>query len=256
MTDQKQNRTLAKVIAYMLGKAPEEFGLIPDRDGFVKIKELLQALHDEDGWRYVRPATLNELAITLPDVPFEIIDNRIRSRQKTRLPDAVTTQVLPRCLYTCIRQRAYAHVLQEGIAPTTSDRVVLCSDKEMAEKIGNRRSPDPVTLTIHTDKAEDQGIQFDPVGEGLYLADYIPAGCFSGPALPREKEKKQTKTRSVKPDDRPADGTHNRAGTFLISPPPAVSQESSRTGKKNKETDWKRERKRRSRGGHQQWPDD
>jgi hypothetical protein len=96
---------------------------------------------------------------------------------------------------------------------------------------------------------------FHPSGEGLYLADYIPAGCFSGPVL-REKERKPAKTRPPEPDAVPVEGTRNRAGTFLINPPADTGRENIRSGKARKETDWKRERKRRSRGGHQHWPDD
>jgi putative RNA 2'-phosphotransferase len=255
MADQKQNRRLAKIIGYMLGTAPEEFGLIPDGEGFVKTKELLQALHEEEGWGHVRQATLNELVMTLPDVPFEMDGNRIRS-SRGKNADETTAVPPPRCLYTCVRERAYAHVLQKGITPTTHRQVVLCADREMAERIGGRRSPDPVILTVNTDMAEDQGVVFYSSGEGLFLADFIPAGCFTGPALPREKEKKQTRNRPAEPKAMPTEGIGNRAGTFLINPLPPAGFENSRTGKKNKETDWKRERKRRSRGGHHQWPDD
>ncbi len=254
MADQKQNKRLSKVIAYMLGKAPGEFGLIPDENGFVKTKDLLQALHDEDGWRHVRTATLNELAITLPEVPFEISGNDIRSRQWQELPQPVFCQAPPKCLFTYVRQKAYPHVRQKGISPSSHSRVILFADPELAEKIGRRKTENPVTLTVHTEKAEAQGAVFYQVGENLFLADYIPADGFTGPALPKEREKKQTPKRANPPADQPLEGTQNRAGTFL-PPRPEPGSSNSPGKKKKKDADWKRERKKMNRKGRKQWPD-
>ena len=44
----------SKFLVYILGRKPDEFGLVPDKDGFVKIKELLKAINEEDGWRHIR----------------------------------------------------------------------------------------------------------------------------------------------------------------------------------------------------------
>ena len=249
MADQKENKRLSKIIAYMLGKAPGEFGLVPDEEGFVKIKDLLQALHDEDGWRHVRVATLNELAITLADVPFEIRENGIRSRQWESLPRPVITRTPPRCLYAWVRQKAYPHVLRKGISPSSHSRVILYADRETAEKIGRRKCGDPVTVTVHTEKTGDQGIGFYRVGEKLFLSDYIPADCFTGPPLPREKEKKTTPKKPAPPDNQPVEGTQVQAGTFFITPPPANGAPHEKSKKRKKDPDWKRERKKMNRRG-------
>jgi len=225
----------------MLAKAPDEFGLIPDEDGFVKIKELLQTLHEEDGWRHVRQATLNELTMTLPDVSFEIVDNRIRSLQRISLiPDVAAT--VPILLYTSIRQRAYVHVLQKGVSPSSHNQVVLSADKELAEKIGKRKTADPVTLTVNTEQAEQQGVVFYQSGDKLFLADYIPEGCFRGPALP--KEKKQAKKPATEPPPTPVEGIQNLAGSFF--PDPLSKNDKTRARKRNKKKDpaWKRERRK------------
>ncbi len=256
MADQKQDKKLSKIIAYMLGVAPEEFGLMPDEDGFVKIKELLQALHEEEGWRHVRQATLHELTMTLPEVSFEIRDNRIRSRERSESAYPVVSQTTPRQLFTCVRQRAYPHVLQKGIFPTSHDRILLSSDRELAEKIGARRDPEAITLTVHTEEAENENVVFYRSGEKMYLADYIPVGCFTGPALPRDKEKKPPgKGLKKEPAGLPAEGRHNQAGTFFIHPLQTADKADNRNGEKRKKMQWKRERKRMNRQGRKQWPD-
>jgi hypothetical protein len=38
---------LAKMLFYMLGRHPEEFCLLPDENGYVKIKDLMKALGEE-----------------------------------------------------------------------------------------------------------------------------------------------------------------------------------------------------------------
>lgn len=255
MADRKQNKKLAKIIAYMLGKAPGEFGLIPDGRGFVKIKALLQAMHDEDGLRHVRAATLNELALTLPDAGFEIKGNDIRSRQWDQLPQPVIAPAPPTFLYTCVRRKAYPHTLRKGVSPTAHSHVVLYPDRETAEKIGRRRSADPVVLTVHTEKAENYGIIFYQIGEALFLADDIPAGCFTGPALSREKEKKPAVKKPEPTAVPPAEGTRNRAGSFTITAPTTSANPGGTDKKKKRDSDWKRERKKMNRRGRRQWPD-
>ena len=81
MGRKQSTKQLAKFIGYMLGRQPDEFGLVLEHDGYVKIKELLKTLSEEEGWRYVRRSDLNEILLTLPDPPFEIHDDTIVQRQ-------------------------------------------------------------------------------------------------------------------------------------------------------------------------------
>ena len=55
----------ARFLKYILGLRPDEFGLVPDRDGYVKIKDLLKAVHEEAGWRSFRQANINEMMLSL-----------------------------------------------------------------------------------------------------------------------------------------------------------------------------------------------
>jgi len=41
------------MLTYILAYRPDEFGLVPSEEGFVRYKDLLKALHEEDGWRTV-----------------------------------------------------------------------------------------------------------------------------------------------------------------------------------------------------------
>ena len=180
-------QNLAKMLAYVLGRRPDEFGLIPDAEGFVRIKDLLKALHEEEGWGYVSLSNLNEVLLSVPGAPFEIRQNDIRSVDRNTPDLRVSARELPKLLYACIRRRAYPHVHAEGIHPSSHPRVVLVADRVLAERLGRRIDPDPVILTVNVRCACEAGVVFDPSGEGLFLADHIPPDCFSGPAVPREK---------------------------------------------------------------------
>ncbi|MDY6904261.1 MAG: hypothetical protein SWH61_06220 [Thermodesulfobacteriota bacterium] len=243
MSTSKANKKLAKFIGTMLGRAPWEFGLVPDESGYVKIREFLKALNEEPVWRHVREAMLNEVLMTVPGAPFEISGGYIRATDRERLTEPVACSHPPALLYVCVRGKAYPHALEKGIAPSFADDVVLADDREMAEKIGRRRDAAPVTLTVQTATATADGVVFRQAGEGLFLADFVPPGCFTGPALPRERYERKS-VPAEKPQKQPPKGTQNRAGTFT----PALESSTGRADKKKtgkkKDPDWKKDRKR------------
>ncbi|MBW2409515.1 MAG: RNA 2'-phosphotransferase, partial [Deltaproteobacteria bacterium] len=214
MTKQRSAKQLAKFLDYILSRRPDEFGLVADTSGFFKIKDLIKALNEEAGYRYVRRSHLDEILITLPDPSFEIADKLIRSKVRDRLPQRSVALDTPKLLYTCVRQKAYPHVSNKGIRPTGFSHIVLSSDIDMAERIGKRFDREPVVLHVNVQQSEIQGVVFMQTGDALFLADYIPEGCFSGPALskvlPKEKPvPKQTKETKASPEP-------STAGTFFI----------------------------------------
>lgn len=188
MAKRRSPEKLAKILSYILERNPAEFGLVPDPDGFVKIKEFFKALSEEDGLKYVRRANINEILITLPNPPVEISGSRIRGKHPYKLPELIPTSNLPKILYTCVRRKAYPVVLDKGIFPMGFSHVILSSVPEMAERIGKRKDSMPVLLVVQTQKSLDNGIIFYEAGGPLYLAESIPPGCFAGPALPKQKE--------------------------------------------------------------------
>jgi putative RNA 2'-phosphotransferase len=188
MAKRRSLEQLAKFISYILGRNPAEFGLVPDPDGFVKIKEFLKAVSEEDGLKHVRRSNINEILITLPNPPVEIRGNHIRAKHRHAMPTNILAQNLPKLLYTCVRRKAYPSVLENGIRPMGFSHVILSSEPEMAKRIGRRRDPSPLRLVVQTEKSLDKGITFYEAGETLYLAESIQPGCFTGPPLPKQKE--------------------------------------------------------------------
>jgi putative RNA 2'-phosphotransferase len=188
MAQQRSLKQLSKLISYVLGRNPAEFGLVPDPDGFVKLKEFLKAVSEEDGLRYVRRSNINEILTTLPDPPIEIKDNYIRAKHRDKLSGLSPAQSLPKLLYTCVRRKAYPTVLEKGIFPMGFSHIILSSEPEMAKRMGKRKDPEPVLLSVQTRISMNRGIVFYEAGDPLFLTESIYPGCFTGPPPPKQKE--------------------------------------------------------------------
>jgi putative RNA 2'-phosphotransferase len=232
MNKTKSTQILAKFIAYILERRPDEFGLVTDSEGYIKIKELLKALNEEKGFRHVRRSHLNEILYSIANPPFEIVENRIRAKNRAHLPRPDVARDLPKLLYTYIRRKAHPFVTDKGIYPTGYQQVVLSGKRALAERMGRRSDPEPVILTVHVKKSLDNGVRFYQAGGLLFLAASIPPDCFSGPPLPKEKPEKlkQAQPNSAKQLE--------AAGSFLI--------DLDNTGGKSKKRgrDWKGKKKR------------
>ncbi len=238
MGQKKSVKQVAKMLAYTLGRRPDEFGLVPDAEGFVKIKTLLKALKEEPGWGFLRRSYLDEILAVFPEPVIEIRDDRIRAVERANLAEAAPAADAPPVLFTCIRQRAYPHALEKGVRAADTEPVLLSASKEMAIRIGKRLDPDPVLLTVSTPEARKRGSLFFKAGGTLYSTREIPAGAFTGPPLPKEKPGAPAKPKKA-PDSRKS------AGSFILDL--AVKKEAPKSrgkSKKEKAPSWKRDRKR------------
>ncbi|MCJ7772758.1 MAG: RNA 2'-phosphotransferase, partial [Desulfobacterales bacterium] len=153
MGTKRAPKDLAKFLSYVLGRRPDEFGLVADSDGFVNIKELLKAVNEEEGWRYVRRGHLDEVIMSIADAPIEIKNESIRAKHQDGMSKQTPAQNIPNTVFTCVKRKAYPAALEKGILPGGFSMVILSSDKKMAEKIGKRRDHEPVMLTINTQRS-------------------------------------------------------------------------------------------------------
>lgn len=249
MRASQTTRKLAKLLAYILGHRPHEFGLVPDPDGFVKLKDLLKVLNAEDGLTYVRRRHLDEIVITLPTPPVEIQGSRIRAVRRENLPHRLTAHDLPRLLYTCVRRKAYPAILHKGLLIFANHPLTLSTDRELAEKIGRRMDSQPVLLTVHVRKALDLGIRFEQAGGTLFVAEALPASCLTGPPLPKQKPE-------APPSRVPEPVAEKTPGSYLADLSRPRTIQPAGPGKGKKDISWKKDRRRKRRQGRQKWPDE
>jgi len=227
-------KQLAKLLEYILGRRPDEFGLVPDSDGFVPLKELLQSVGEEEGWSYVRLADIREVLMIDPK-RFETAPEGIRMNPGRALPHSLKPQpaVPPEILYYGARQKAYPHILNRGLSPTRHPLVVLATTEQLALRIGRRRDPKPFLVKIHAARAHQDGIAFLRLGELLYLVESLAATYLEGPPIPSEKPA---------PRKTPQKETYRPAGAFEIdlqSIPRRIRQE-----KERRVQAWKKEARR------------
>lgn len=246
MNQQKSPQLLSKLLAYILERKPDEFGLVLSEDGFVKIKELLKAINEEPDYRWVRRSNIDDIPYILPNPPVEIRDTLIRAKNRDQLPKRFPAEHLPKLLFTCIRNRAYPHTINEGISPGATPYVVLSSNPEMAKRIGKRIDPFPVLLTVQVSESVARGVIFLHAGDTLFLSDRVPADCFSGPPLPKEKPEPapkpiKKKIRDIEP------------GSFFMDPESKISGKDRSKRKKDREISRKRDRDRKRKNREREW---
>lgn len=188
---------LTRLLSYILGHRPDEFGLAPEPEGFISYKELLWAVHEESGWGYVKEADIREVLMGEGRTLFDYDESRIRAVDRRWVIETAFGENLPKILYTAVRKRAHGHAMEKGLV---SERyLVLSPDPEFALKIGRRKDPEAVALEILTSMALERGGSFLFLGD-VYLSKEIPAGCITGPpvreeAAPGRKIEKEEKER-------------------------------------------------------------
>jgi putative RNA 2'-phosphotransferase len=240
-----ERESLERFLKYVLGHRPDEFGLFTDDEGYVPLKELLQALHEEEGWRGVREGRIREL-LNSPDFSgLEMRGNDIRvSLAESQLNfDPPMDVIPPKLLYHAARRKAYPAILEHGLRPGARPFIPLSPDKDMAMRIGRRRDRDPVLLTILAERAHDRRIVFYRPQEHVYLVESLPPDLFTGPPLPKEKEVPEKKKK--KPVESPTMPT--TPGSFFLdadrlTQDPDLNKKEKR--KRSDVPDWKRAARR------------
>jgi len=239
---QMKTHNLAQFMLYVLGHRPDEFGLLPDEEGFVPYKELLWALHEEPGWGYVRKGHINEVLLS-PDGPlFQAREDTIRALDRRWHFDLENpAQSLPTTLFVSVRRRAHRNVMEKGLASAQERNIVLSPDRDIAMRIGRRRDQKPVLLEISTRSVSTAGIALKPFGD-LFIANQVPAEAMTGPPVPKKDMEATQKKEKAIPDKRP----DFEPGTFVLDmnrdPDP------SRHPKGKKRKGWKEAARKMRRG--------
>lgn len=228
--------SLGRLLGYMLGHRPDEFGLVPDSEGFVTYKDLVQAIHEEDEWRYVRRSHINEVMLSGDRSHLQSVDERIRSvERRWELDLHNPSRALPKLLFTTVRRTAHPVVMEKGLKGAAGKYLVLSPVKDMALRIGLRRDQAPVVLEVLADAARDQGVLFFSFGD-LFLSPEIPVRFIAGPPVPKEALERGKE--KGKPAEKTAKGPSFRTpGTFILDP--SRDPDPFRRAKGKKQKGWK-----------------
>jgi len=242
---QIQTESLSRFLVYVLGHRPDEFGLVPDEEGFVAYKELLQAVHEEEAWRYVRRSHINEILLGEGRTLFQSETERIRSiDRRWELDLHHPASCLPKILFAPIRQKAHPVVMEKGLKGYGDRVLILSPSSDMALRIGRRRDQKPVVLEILAETAGEKRVLFYSFGD-LFLSPEIPARFIAGPPVPKEVLER-VKEKGASPEKAPMARPVPTPGTFILDPSRDPDPYRKAKGKKRK--GWKEAARKMRRG--------
>ncbi len=201
----RQLEDLAKVLTYVLCHRPDEFGLVLDPKGFVSVKQLLQVLSAERGFSHARRHHLEQLAGLLHPPRCALAGDKIRGLVPGPAELRRPGESPPSLLFIAISPKAHERVFEAGLKAPLGQELLLAKTKELALKLGRRRSPDPILVTVQAEKAARAGVALVAYGEDLYLAQETPRP-FLQLAPPPVKQPEKPKPEKA-PPPRPMPGT-------------------------------------------------
>ncbi|MHB8067998.1 MAG: RNA 2'-phosphotransferase [Desulfobaccales bacterium] len=226
----RELETLSRMLAYLLGRRPDEFGLVLEAGGWVQVKNLLQALHEEPGFARVRREDLERLAALISPPPVEISGEKVRSLTPPAPELRRDPAALPSLLYLAIPAKIHAPVWEEGLKPPGGRELVLARQPEMALRLGQRRDNHPVMVNVAA-QAAARGVVLQAYGEELFLtAAAIPREFLQLPPPPKEAAPPKP---AAKGKARPA------PGELLFDLPQMLAGKPGK-GKKRDEATWKK----------------
>ncbi len=169
---------LSKEVSYALRHAPWEYELELNREGFVPIGQLINAINESGN--YSRPITVEDLEhiIEISDKKrHEIQGDKIRALYGHSIPMHISKDLLvpPDILYHGTTHKTLDSILRAGLKPMGRQYVHLSIDTDTAVQVGKRRDIVPVILVIDAHKAHTDGISFYKGNDKVILADYVSA---------------------------------------------------------------------------------
>ncbi|AEB09017.1 RNA 2'-phosphotransferase [Desulfobacca acetoxidans] len=184
---QQRQESLARLLRYILCHHPDEFGLVLDKSGRLAVKELLRALGQEEGWRFVRRSHLEEVVNLINPGDFELDQTYIRALHPQ--PAELRSQEAawpPPLLYRAITANSHHAVAERGLQPPSGGELVLADNQELAKRLGQRRDPQAIMVIVQAQAAAKRGVNFFSYGPKLYLSDAIAPEYLQLPPTPKK----------------------------------------------------------------------
>jgi len=210
---------LSRTMAGVLRHFPERFDLKMDEQGFVDLREFVNALQRKQRrYHWVRPHHIIAIIETDNKGRYEYRDGKIRATYahsfevKLDLPAGGT----PDNLYYPTTQEEVDIVLETGLKPSDRKMVHLSKGVGDAVNAGRVRTPTPVILEVDARAASADGIVIQKAGRTVYLTTEIPPKYlkkievdlseFPPEKPPAEEEPKEKAEGSEEPEDQEDEG--------------------------------------------------
>lgn len=168
---------LSKEVSYALRHAPWEYELEMDKDGWVSMEQLLDALHKNEKWIKVTEKDLITMIDLSEKKRHEIFHGKIKAYYGHSIPMRICKEekAPPEILYHGTARESLNSIKEKGLLPQSRQYVHLSQDIKTAYSVGMRRDIKPCVLKVFAMQAWNDGIKFYYGNEKVWLADEVPS---------------------------------------------------------------------------------
>jgi len=178
------DEVLFKFLKYMLAHHPEEFGLVPNNNGFFKIKEIFQVLIFTKKFKKVRLETLKQAFSYYYRDFFEFLEDfgLVRAREvffSPPTPENIRQIYNFTKLWTFVKPKAWLRISIDGIWKPRQSMIPLFTSQELAQNWAKVKG----ALVIEVDPRKlDSKIVFN-FQDSIFLVPEIPFSAMRGPKI-------------------------------------------------------------------------
>lgn len=173
---------LGRRMAGILRHFPEKFDLDMDLNGWVDIREMVEALRNRDRrFHWLRPHHIRAISETCEKGRYDVRGDNVRATYahtveiELDLPTDDTPDVL---FYPCASEEL-EHILEHGIKPGDRKHVHLSATVTNAASAGHVHHHRPVILEIDCIRMEADGETIYHAGTTVYLTEEIDSTYLS-----------------------------------------------------------------------------
>lgn len=174
----QNNVKLSKTISYILRHKPEEAGLTPDDQGWVKMEDLVHGLNTNfpQYKKTITPEVVYSIVAADNKQRYSVQGNKIRAAQghSYQVDLGLKPSIPPKFLYHGTTVTTEPIIRNTGLKPMSRQQVHLSENYDTATQVGSRHGKVKV-LSINAEKAHSQGIKFYKADNGVWLTDFLPA---------------------------------------------------------------------------------
>lgn len=189
--NEQELEQIGRTMAGVLRHFPEKFGLEMDDQGFINLREFVNALKNQSKrYHWLRPHHIIAIIETDPKGRYQISNDMIRATygHSIELNLRLPTENIPDSLYYPTTPEEADILLETGLKPSDRKMVHLSKTYNDALSAGKVRTGEPIILEIDAKRAIDEGIVIGQAGRTVFLAPEIPSECLKKADAPVEEE--------------------------------------------------------------------
>lgn len=167
-------KSLSKFLSLVLRHDPSKIGVTLDKNGWVDIDTLLNALQNHG--TTINRETLIKIVETDNKKRYAIQDNKIRASQGHSIEVDLELKPItpPDILYHGTQADYVYSIMRNGLKPGSRQYVHMSSNLSTAQTVGNRRGTNSTILTIDAKTAHKDGIKFFKSENDVWLVKHMP----------------------------------------------------------------------------------